>query len=293
MRIGLGLPVVTAFPPTTQAWERGAGITEVAAVAQVADSLGFDYLTCSEHVAVPSDVATVRGGTYWDPLATFGYLAAVTHQIRFATSVVVLGYHHPLAIAKRYGTLDQVSGGRLILGVGVGSLKEEFDLIGAEFDDRGKRADDALEAIRSAFSTGTPSHDGPFYSYSGVTVEPHAQQATVPVWVGGRSKRALRRAIELGDGFNPFALPATEVKTMLAGVEVPHGFDVILATAPLDPLGNPDRVRRQLDELRDGGATRITAAINATSVDHYADQLVELQSIARAHGAQFTPPENA
>ena len=76
---------------------------------------------------------------YWDPLATFGYLAARTERIRFATHVLVLAYHHPLEIAKRYGTLDRVSNGRVILGVGVGTLKEEFDLIGAPFDDRGPR----------------------------------------------------------------------------------------------------------------------------------------------------------
>lgn len=293
MRIGLGLPVVTAFPPTTQEWEHGAGITEIAAAARLADALGFDHLTCSEHVAVPTEIAAVRGGTYWDPLATFGYLAAVTRQIRFATSVVVLGYHHPLEVAKRYGTLDQVSGGRLVLGVGVGSLQEEFDLLGAEFDGRGKRADDALRAIRSAFPTGTPSHAGEFYSYDDVTVQPHAIQEKVPVWVGGRSRRALRRAIELGDGFNPFALPASEVKAMLAKADVPEGFDVILATTPLDPLGNPDGVRYQLDELREAGATIVTAAIKATGIDNYAEQLGELHSLARAHGASFTSPKDA
>ncbi len=93
------------------------------AVAAAADRLGYHHLTCAEHVIVPTGIATVRGGRYWDPLATFGYLAALTSQIRLATNVLVLGYHHPLDIAKRYGTLDQVSHGRLILGLGVGTLR--------------------------------------------------------------------------------------------------------------------------------------------------------------------------
>ena len=93
-----------------------------------------------------------RGTRYWDPLATLGYLAARTQRIRLATNVLVLAYHHPLEIAKRYGTLDKVSNGRLILGVGVGSLKEEFDLLGAPFDDRGPRGDDALRALRASLS---------------------------------------------------------------------------------------------------------------------------------------------
>ncbi|NLG46902.1 LLM class F420-dependent oxidoreductase [Gordonia sp. (in: high G+C Gram-positive bacteria)] len=289
MRIGLGLPIVTAYPPTTQEWEHGAGITEIATVARVADALGFHHVTCSEHVAVPDEVAAERGGVYWDPLATFGYLAAVTRQIRFATSVLVLGYHHPLEVAKRYGTLDQVSGGRLVLGVGVGSLEEEFELLGAEFAGRGARADDALAAIRSAFATGTPSHAGPYYAYDGVTVEPHAAQAQVPVWVGGRSRRALRRAVELGNGFSPFALTPDQVRDMLAATDLPADFDVILPSGPLDPLGDPGETRRRIDRLGDAGATIVTASIAATSVAHYVEQLTELHAIGQALGVAFTP----
>ena len=130
MRIGINTPVLTRVPGAHSEWELEAGIADVARVAEVADVLGFDHLTCSEHVAVPTEVAEVRGGTYWDPLATFGFLAARTSQIRLTTQVLVLGYHHPLEIAKRYGTLDVVSGGRLVLGLGVGTLQEEFELLG-------------------------------------------------------------------------------------------------------------------------------------------------------------------
>jgi len=126
MQIDIVSPVVTRVPGAHGAWEVTAGIEELARIAECADRLGFHHLTCSEHVAVPATVAAQRGATYWDPLATFGYLSARTSRIRLATQVVVLGYHHPLEIAKRYGTLDLVSGGRLILGVGVGSLQEEF-----------------------------------------------------------------------------------------------------------------------------------------------------------------------
>ena len=123
--VGILTPVVTMLPNAHAAWEEEGTIDDVAAIAQAADGLGYDHLTCSEHVVVPVDVAAVRGSRYWDPLATFGYLAALTNRIRLATLVLVLGYHHPLEIAKRYGTLDQVSGGRLVLGLGVGSLAED------------------------------------------------------------------------------------------------------------------------------------------------------------------------
>lgn len=94
--------------------------------------------------------------------------------------MLVLGYHHPLEIAKRYGTLDRISGGRLILGVGVGSLKEEFDLLGAPYDDRGRRADDALRALRAALSTPEPEYHGEFYSFAGMVVDPCAVKTASP-----------------------------------------------------------------------------------------------------------------
>ena len=181
MRLGIVTPVVTLLPRAHGRWERDAGLEAIAAVAEDADRLGYHHLTCSEHVAVPRAVAEVRGGRYWDPLATFGYLAAKTARIRFATYVLVLGYHHPLAIAKRYGTLDRVSGGRLILGVGVGSLREEFDLLGAPFDDRGPRADDALRALRASLSQPEPAYQGDHYRYDGFVVDPRSLQERVPI----------------------------------------------------------------------------------------------------------------
>ncbi len=124
-------------------------------------------------------------------------MAARTTRIRLATMTLVLGYHHPLEIVKRYGTLDHVSGGRVILGLGVGSLKEEFDLLGAPFEDRGARADDALRALRAALTTNEPSYEGEFYSFGGLTVDPCALQPHMPFWIGGRTKRSLRRAVTL------------------------------------------------------------------------------------------------
>ena len=285
MRIGINTPVLTRVPGAHSAWERDADIEDIARIAEVADGLGFHHLTCSEHVAVPSAVAAQRGGTYWDPLATFGFLAARTRQIRLTTQVLVLGYHHPLAIAKRYGTLDRVSGGRLILGLGVGSLEEEFDLLGAHFRDRGARADDAIAALRAAWGESVPEYHGDFYDFAGFLVEPHALQEHVPMWIGGRTRRSLRRAATHGDGWVPFGLSLDELEVLLRAVELPDHFDVVLtAGRPLDPGGDPGDSEKRLRRVSDAGATVVTAHIRADSATHYCEQLEALAGISTLLG---------
>lgn len=288
MRIGISSPVVVQHPATRQNWERSAGIAELARIAETADALGFHHLSCSEHVAVPADVAVERGGTYWDPLATLGFLAARTRTIALITQVLVLGYHHPLEIAKRYGTLDTVSGGRLVLGVGVGSLEQEFALLGAQFTGRGAIADDALRALRAALGRERPAYRGEYFAFDDVVVSPHAVQPHVPLWVGGRSKRSLRRAVALGDGWIPFGLPRGRLEQMLAEMELPDDFAVVLPTGrPLDPAADPDRCLRVLESLRTAGATIASATVAATSAEHYCHQLNTLAELGRGVGIAF------
>ncbi|MEB3023532.1 LLM class F420-dependent oxidoreductase [[Mycobacterium] crassicus] len=279
MRLALSTPVVIQVPGTASAWEADAGIDDVARIGATADRLGFAYLTCSEHVAVPATAAEARGAVYWDPLATLAFLAARTSRIRLLTSVLVLGYHHPLEIAKRYGTLDRISGGRLILGVGVGSLREEFDLLGCAWDDRGARADDAMKALRASLSTTHPAYDGPYYRYDAMVVQPCALQPRVPIWVGGRTLRSLRRAVELGDGWTPFGLNIAEMAKMLGAVERPDDFAVALATPPLDPIGAAQQATDRIGRLKEAGATDVNCVIAAQSAEHYCDQLAALAEL--------------
>ena len=253
-----------------------------------AERLGYHHVTCSEHVAIPTAVAEVRGGRYWDPLATFGYLAALTSTIRLATHVLVLGYHHPLEIAKRYGTLDVVSDGRLILGVGVGSLEEEFDLLGAPFADRGARADDAMRALRAALSEREPEYHGAVFDFSGMLVDPCAVQAHVPMWVGGRTARSLRRAVELGDGWAPFGLRTAEIAAMLARARDTEAWaarrtpiEIVLQNErPLDPLGEPTRVAGAgPEDCSTRERPRSTSRFVHHSPAHYKEQLAALRTI--------------
>ena len=186
MRIGLSTPGVMLLPGVASEWEHTAGAEELARFAVAADAACLDYLTCAEHVAVPVADEALRGVTYWDPLSTLTFLAAHTTRIRLATSVIVLGYHHPLEIAKRYGTLDRLSAGRLVLGVGVGSLAAEFDLLGKPFDGRGERADDAIAALRASLSRTRPTYRGEFYHYDGFRSAPGLVSHRAPRrWAGG------------------------------------------------------------------------------------------------------------
>jgi probable F420-dependent oxidoreductase len=286
MKLGIATPVLTRTsdgPP----WLATGTIEDVAQIVSEADRLGFDFCTCSEHVGIPDAEIGRRGAAYWDPLPTFGFLAARTSTIRFVTWVLVLAYHHPLELAKRYGNLDLVSNGRLVLGVGVGTLREEFDALGATFERRGERADDAIRAIRAIWGRRLPEYHGPHYDIAGLAVVPHAPRTELPIWIGGRTRRSLRRAIELGDGWTPFALSFKQVAEMLAwGRALPEWerrdrpLDVMLS-AGLDPIGDPDGSRRLLDAARAAGTTHLAAALPADSPARYVDQLGALAQLER------------
>ena len=292
MKLGIVTPVVTRLPRAHAKWEETAGIAEIARVAIEAERLGYHHLTCSEHVGVPTEVAKVRGSTYWDPSATLAYLAARTLTIRLATHVLVLGYHHPLEIAKRYGTLDRISDGRLVLGVGVGTLEEEFELLGAPFDDRGERADDAIRALRAAWGQPEPSYAGKFYEFEGFVVDPCAVNAHTPIWIGGRTARSLRRAVELADGWAPFGLSRAELSETIARARDTEAwvvraaltdappFELVLQNEhPFDPGAEPERVREASERLRDAGATILNVRVAHHSAEHYLEQLAAMREL--------------
>jgi probable F420-dependent oxidoreductase len=286
LKLSIGTPVVTMDPKAHAAWEETASIEDVTRIAEAADRLGYHHLTCSEHVALPAAELARRGSRYWDPLATFGYLAARTSRIRFTTLVLVLGYHHPLDIAKRYGTLDKVSNGRLILGVGVGTLREEFDLLGAPFEQRGARADDALRALRASLSHPQPAYHGEFYDFEGFIVDPCAMQEQVPLWVGGRSLRSLRRAATLADGWCPFAVAPAQAAEWLRTMDLPVGFEVVLPpTRRLDPIDEPGRTQEILAETAAYGATIVSCSFRHRSIEEY---LEKLEALSILHTASET-----
>jgi probable F420-dependent oxidoreductase len=287
MRLGIITPIVTLLPRSHNAWEVDASVSDLVAVAQAADRLGYHHLGASEHVAVPLDVDPRRGLRYWDLLSTLAYLAAKTTRIRLATNMAVLPYHHPLEILKHYGTLDRLSGGRVILGVGVGSLQAEFALLGKPFAGRDRRADDAIRAIRAGWGKPVQCYHGTHYSYDNFAVDPPGVQERVDIWVGGRTERSLRRAVELGDAWVPFLLGPDELRAMLARARATDAWqqrdrplEIVLWPEPaVDALNDADRVRRQAQEYAGVGATMLNYRFRSDSLAHHLDQMARLVEV--------------
>ena len=221
MQFGLLTPVLSLSPGKHAAWEMDGTIDDVARIAEAADSLGYDYITCSEHVAIPVDHEGGFGGgqnpgaRYWDPLPTFAYLSGSDPSYPFhdaGTGPVV-----PPSPRRRQALRIARSDlhGRLNLGVGVGYLKPEFELLGIPFEDRNARSDDAIQAIRASFGRSIPEYEGPYFTFSGMVVDPCGLQQDIPIWVGGQTRRSLRRAVELGDAWCPFALADEQLRSWI------------------------------------------------------------------------------
>lgn len=186
-----------AILPNFGAGSTPAGIREI---VEAAEEAGLDSVWTTEHIVVGPDAVDPYGRVY-DSLLTLGWIAGWTERIGLGTSVVLLPMHDPFRLAKETATLQELSGGRLTLGVGLGSHSQEFEIMGIESRGRGRRADEAIRLLRALWQ-GESSFDGEFWSFRDATAEPHP--ATQPeIWVGGSSERAIRRARELGDVWHP------------------------------------------------------------------------------------------
>ncbi|MEU0032747.1 MULTISPECIES: LLM class F420-dependent oxidoreductase [unclassified Streptomyces] len=204
LRYGIQLPVQSQSTLYAEGWEAGAGPADLVEIARAADRSGFAYVACCDHVAVPRRLADAMSTVWYDPVATLAFLAGVTGRVRLLSHVAVVGLRHPLITAKQYATLDHLSGGRLILGVGAGHVPEEFEAVGADFRHRGAVLDESIDALRAALGQDEfPEHHGKLYDFEGLGQRPRPAQARVPLWVGGSSPAAVRRAALKADGWLP------------------------------------------------------------------------------------------
>jgi probable F420-dependent oxidoreductase len=209
MRFGIQLPIQSQSTYFVEPWEADAGAQELAAVARACDEHGYDYVAVCDHIAIPRDRAAAMSTTWYDTVSTLSWLAGITDRVRLLSHVFVPAYRHPLVTAKAFSTLDALSGGRAVLGVGAGHLEAEFDALGISFADRGRLTDDAIDQIRAAFRDEWGAGE------MGQRPRP-VQDGGPPIWIGGSSPAAIRRAAERGDGWLP---QGTLKKDMPAAIE--------------------------------------------------------------------------
>lgn len=205
---------------------------------QAGEEAGFDSAWTVEHTVVPGGYESVypyaAGGrmpggeadfVLPDPLIWLSYVAAATSRIKLGTAVMILPQHNPVITAKQVATLDHLSGGRVLLGIGVGWLREEFEAIGAPFDDRGRRADEYVAAMRELWSAEAPTFHGEFVHFEDAHCKPKPVNGSVPIIVGGDTKLAARRAGRLGDGYFPARGSQTELIDLARRTAEEHGRD--------------------------------------------------------------------
>ena len=192
-------------------------------VAQAAEAAGFDSVWTGEHVVLPDPRVPPSPAApqtpFLDPLVALGHLAGATQRLRLATGIVILPQRNPLVLAKEVASLDVLSGGRAVLGVGAGYLHQEFAALGVPFERRGPRTDEYIDAMRALWSQEKPSFAGEFVSFGRIDAQPRpVQRPGVPIVVGGTSPGALRRAVARGNGWYGFALDPAATRRCLEGL---------------------------------------------------------------------------
>ena len=192
------------------------GLTDVQDVVRLAaraEELGYDSVWASDHVFNVSYVYERIGRRpYYDPLTILAFAAARTERITLGTSVLVLPYHNPMRLAKQAATLDQLSSGRLTLGVGVGVIDTELEAMGVPFAERGAYTDESIAIMKTLWRDDNPRHEGRFFRFSDMAFSPRpARPEGIPLLIGGVSRAAIRRAARHGHGWHPTAMPPEDL----------------------------------------------------------------------------------
>jgi len=173
-------------------------------MAKKAEELGFDSVWVSDHVVVPDRYVGRFSKVFYDPFILLSAIAAQTKKIKLGTSVIILPYRNPIIVAKMIATLDMLSEGRVIFGVGAGWMREEFETLGVPYSERGRRTDEYIRIFKELWQKDEPRFEGEFFRFSNIKFYPKPfQKPNPPIWVGGGSRIAIRRAFELGNGWHP------------------------------------------------------------------------------------------
>lgn len=281
---GMQLPIQAQSHYFVEDWEKSAGNAEMLAVAKAADTSGFFYVGVCDHVAIPDELVPAMGAVWYDTVATLGWVAGQTTRTRLLSTVFNLTYRAPLVTANSFATLDNLSDGRVILGVGAGHVEKEFAAVGADFANRGRDTDEALRVIDVALSTG---------SYDGLAVAPRAVQSPrPPIWVGGGAPAAVRRAARYADGWLPQGTPLDQMPDLVAVYRTERaaagkdGDGDIGAISPWiyvgDPswdlgrpaaTGSPEQIADELRQWAAVGVNHLQVRFPSRSVEELVDQV--------------------
>ena len=280
MKIGISLPNNWGvIDPTT-----------LVDIAILAEQLGFNSVWTAEHLVNVSYVRDRIGDRpFHHPLPILSYIAARTTSIRLGTSILVLPFHHPFDLAKYLATLDHLSGGRVVLGVGTGNVPEEFAAMNIDWTKRGKITDETIDVLKVLWSQQPASYTGENWEFADVRTSPKCHQLPhIPIWVGGTSTAAFRRAVRVGAGWHPAGISVAEfreqravVEQMLdesgrdrAGFEYCMRFNIDFDGAMTEierrvsiSSGDVAQVRSRAEQCAEAGATHLILAINSNDFD--------------------------
>jgi probable F420-dependent oxidoreductase len=293
LAVGMQLPVAAQSTVFAAPWEAAAGPEELLRVAQACDRAAFLYVAVSDHVCIPRERAAAMSTVWYDPVATLGWLAAATRSVRLLSYVYVAAYRHPLQTAKAFATLDALSNGRVILGVGAGHLEAEFAVLGIDFARRGALLDDAIDVVAKAFRDEFPEHDGRVWHVRDVGIRPRpVQRPRPPIWVGGNTPAALRRAAARGDGWLPQGTVRHQLPAQIAAIrehrrrvrgdvpiEIGANSEWLYLGRPAFDLGPNSRsgsgeaIAASLLELRTMGVNHCGVRFRTRSCDELIDQI--------------------
>lgn len=290
---GIQLPIQSQSTIYCEDWEPSSGPAEMARIARQADESGFFYVAVCDHTFIPRRLAKAMSTTWYDTIATLGWLAGITTRVRLMSHVYIATLRHPLRAAKEFATLDLLSGGRLVIGVGAGHVLEEFAILGPEFAERGRALDESIDAIAAALVDEFPELPGPRWPATDLGVAPRpVQRPRPPIWVGGSSRPALRRAAARGDGWLPQTAKRSELKTQVAellqlrqelkgGAPIAIGalagtFHVGEASWELPRgtvAGSPEKIAEDLAEVIALGCSHLQLRFPSRSVEEMCDQM--------------------
>lgn len=302
MKFAFAMPHLLELKATMQAWELQVAGADQTRLAKAAERLGYDMISVPEHFLIPNEHVELSGSHYFHAAAAQGYFAGATDNILINSSIAILPLQNPIVTAKALATIDWLSSGRIIATFGVGWMEREFELLRVPFRERGKMADEYLQAILALWTQSSPSFEGKYVSFRDVAFDPKPfRKPHPPIWMGGDSDAALKRAARFASGWWPFLTPPDKLRERIDFIRSQPtfgggDFDIMygLATARVGEghkvneavtvANGAQQMIDQLNQLAEYGVTMSSVPIPAVaSIDEYLDHCQWVMEEVKPH----------